>query len=1320
MVELKEWNGIMDTDSSQQTIGARSHKMAYNIVFRDNRLENVPGTTEIVNEALPTGVNVTIGGIFDEVFNRIIYFNYNSNNNHGIYIYYTNSKTTATLLQCGSATDGDILGFKLTQPITSVNIIYGDLLDGDILCFLDCSFRPVIINIKQYLTNPYTITKREYIDLAQAPPIMPPHCTYENDTTTTVNNLQNSLFKFYSRFEYDNYLKSVYSSGSITPLPLNPFLPTVGNNGQMNNRISIYVQTGDENVKKIEIWGQQSNNSGTTDYFLIVSLDKSTLSIPDNSIYRFLFYNDALYPFGTIADQTLLQDFVPQQARAQEILNGNTIILANITEGYDLVPIDLSYITTGSIAQPVSTYNGLLFFGSQNGQDSGGTGNTIVLYLTGAGTNDGSGNPTTLSNCKTIFVVDCALSNGTSKKFQYYNSTTSATTAAIFAGLAAAAVTAGFTVVSTTTNTLTITQTDIVLYGAQVLRNGSDTIDITNDATFAYAHQSAYQYGVQYFDEFGRTNGTSISSQGGINTTVNSENLTAPQIQIEINSRPPTWAKYWCLTRTKSLTFNKRLTWVCIQTFKDINVGNNETYAYINIDNISDYNKQLAEITADATPVVFYSYAQGDRISFQVRYVDGVETNSLTPPFDYPILGVVINPSYKGIVQNGTFIKILYPQADISSNFDFGGDNYQNYKILIYNYTKHAIAQNDTVYYEFSKQSTIGKWGTNQAYHIAADQTQSSNLATPAIVNLTEGDYFYRFRTVPAGLVYYIQTETFAHDFSPTGSTLTVSLSPTTITKPTYTLNATNHAGADLDPANYPIYSSVNPNIENTSSGLITVRVRGSFPISANANEPNDSFALYAKINHSDGTTNETPNIIPIKSNMTPQTQYIYEFDSLFQMPAGSKMWFVALGNGNINIGGFQLYLSVLNNITIPVTESSFSDNYNIVTNSNSRPSVYDPNAKRLTFQSAMRWSLADQTDTTINQINKFYPDNFEQISLDRGQIQRLVVMERRLITFQERGIGQLGIYSKYVQDSGGTQLLTTTDSIITKNNVTYYQGTYGLGAMTASIVKTPNAIYFVDPILGEEVRLAQDGLTSLSKIYLGKYYLKSLLVPYILPYTMENGGISQILGAFDFKENQMVRVLQGGTNDGIGQTIDNYAYSFNTARNGFCSFYNFAPEWIVGANDVLYSFLNGILYSHDNTSDGGYTNFYGTTYPSSIKLVFNDKLSLKKSYFAVSYQSNQILVSPTNGDINTEMINPQTGLQQISQLIQQDYQIQENQRYAAFLRDANSLSDAQLALVEGNVLQGKWMEINFVYQGNNFMYLYLPYILTQPSNRNF
>ena len=116
----------------------------------------------------------------------------------------------------------------------------------------------------------------------------------------------------------------------------------------------------------------------------------------------------------------------------------------------------------------------------------------------------------------------------------------------------------------------------------------------------------------------------------------------------------------------------------------------------------------------------------------------------------------------------------------------------------------------------------------------------------------------------------------------------------------------------------------------------------------------------------------------------------------------------------------------------------------------------------------------------------------------------------------------------------------------------------------------------------------------------------------------------------------------------------------------------------------------------------------YGTQYNSYIKLVFNKDGIIKKTFDYLTIDATDYWTSPTMGDINTP-------LGQSSNLVQEDFEIDEGLYNAAFWMDNNSLG----GLVNGDYLKGDWIEVKLSNSATNLVYLsslYLGYIL---SNRN-
>lgn len=1291
MLEQKRFSGIQNQDDSDFDIPALHHRKAVNGRFVGNggqmQFENIKGNRLLTN-TLPTGTNQCIGHHYDALKQRIFYFNYNSNNNHAIYILNVKDETHQTLLICGAATLGDILNFDFNHPITSVDIIYGDVNDGDILLYIDSLGRATKINIDRYLNNPYDVTKRNFINVHKAPPRMPIHCSFENDYTVAINNTRNALYQFCYSFKFDDFEESVVSSGSKVALPFSPFSVVADTTVSNNARIGLYFSTGDVDVKSVNLYGRQTKDGVTSAWFLIQNFDKAKLNIPSNSIYNFRFYNDSIYTTADVKFTDLQFDWIPQKANAQALLNGNTPLYGGVTEGYP--NLDAKNQTSSIVAQfpPYDTYNGINFFATQNGIDSASEGNTITVYLSGTGTNDSNGNVIQLNNSQLNFTVDAYTDNGTQVRFTYANGTDVTNVSDILNGLITAANAQGWNFVSSTTNSITLsyTGTDITLAGSYVRPYSFSTPQSNNNISYVYPPQSNYSFAIEYFDENGVTNGAQYNIAWDLKT-IQILTTQIPVFSLSIYHRPPLWAKYYHIVRTKNLTYGKRLHWVSKGAYNSINQQINQQFAYLQIDNMIDYNDAINA----SQGIVSYKFQAGDRIRFLAKFaVDGTRTDFTGNNFDYEILGTETDPIINGIVKVGNFVKIYYPTADIGTLLNFDGtDNNQNYEIILYNYAAHSGSNLTNVYYECGLEFGIGNAGTTFAYHIGNENTQSSNLLNPATIVTASGDYFYRFRKVPTGNSYDLNALTY--DQNTTYSTLQTKLT-TPITTSRYIIKGGDHLQAGLDNSHYPTYGDDSADFNNISTLDISVHLTGTLNIRANtSSSATTSFGFYIKMVNNAGNVilnqvlQQVGNIVDLRE---------FPIDTTFKVPAGYKAWFVSWCIGEAILGSFPYKMEIIQNATINIIEDSYSDTYAIRTNSNSRPTVINPDAKTTFFPTVSRWGLAYQPSTNINQMNRFYPDQFDEYDRQFGAVIRFKVRDRILRIFQERKCGQVGIYNQFITNAEGSKDLIYTTSIITSNNIQYYQGEYGIGDYPTNLASSAAADYFVDPVRGYQIRLGANGCTPISEIYKGQFYIRGLLTPYNKTLIKADGSTSKILGYYDYFDEQYVTVLQGGV---VGATTyQPYTFSFNEMRNGYCSYYDFHPEMILCAEDITYSFLNGEIWKHDNTLK--YCNFYNLQYAVSIDLVFNMNILEKKQWQTITELSNAIWES----FIETQ-VNSYGSTFQFSNLISQDFKKMEGQFHAAFLRDVNS----QKGLINGDFLKGVYMKLNLhIANGENYVYL--------------
>ena len=843
------FNGKMNLDVAEYRIDGGDYIDALNITKdaqgtgQDRVVSNMLGNT-LIPYTLPSGVNKVIGFYPDKVRNRAYYFIWNSEGYNTITYYDLNTESTITVLQSKTNSNGvDILNFNPSYKVLSINIFYRDV-EGDILFFNDGYNPPRSLNVINLYGTDWTA---EYLLVAKAPPVMPPKVTYENDTTITINNLRNKLFQFSYRYVYDNNEKSVWSSKSIVPLPEQPTLSLTDNNATLNARIAVVFSTGGPDVKAIEVSFRETTNGLTSDWYLIKSFNKESLTIADNEVYYlFKFYNDAIYSQIDIIETSQLQDWVPQKANAGELANGNVLLYAGITEGYDKTTMDLS------ISQEYNSpyfYDqcGLLFLATVNGNDNG-NGTIMDIYIYGTGTNGAYGNVTTLNNADGEYYINSFASDGTDLSTYYGSSTSEFLVVDLLAEISNVMQAKGYIQVSLNDNHLAMSYAD----GFTLISTGFKTY-LQNNTRFANVWDSGYQYAIQYFDAQGRTIGAQTSTGGTINTPSRFLAYDFPQIYLSILNRPPLYATYYQVLRSNNTTYNKRLCWVSESAYSGITDGvTSSRFFYIGIDNIAAYNESISS----TQNVVSYNYTEGDRIKFIRRYDSDNIPQDIPSQFDYEIVGTVAtfeyNISWEAPIEvdnntytaTGNFLKIRYPNDDISVDFQFPGTtDWQHYEILLYNYSTNA-SSTQRFYYEFGKEYGIGKPGTSERYHFGLEQLPNGGAIIPVI----NGDLFYRLRNVPYSDNYNYTTTSWDIEtldpFTTNSESFPIQV-PRIVDNISYRIQPQDNVPVEIG-AGYPVWSDDGYFFYNKSDvGEKVLSIKGSLQI---LSDGTSTFSVYAII----------------------------------------------------------------------------------------------------------------------------------------------------------------------------------------------------------------------------------------------------------------------------------------------------------------------------------------------------------------------------------------------------------------------------------------------------------------------------------------
>jgi hypothetical protein len=288
--------------------------------------------------ALPAPTNKVIGSVSDLKDGIVIFFVWNSNEDHSIYRFST-AAGVAELVYRDS-----VLSFQADS------FIKGDVirsLDEDsLLYFTDGISSPKKINVSRAIRGGYSgvlntgsdSEKLEFLTLAKKPPLDPPTFAFFTDSTVEENNIYENTYQFAYRYVYlDGEVSAIskYSELAVSQQQLRDGL--ISDEQKLeNNAIRVSVLTSVADVRRIEVLARNGNTGA---WFIIGEISNPSLS--SSATLYVDFKNDELYRFISTTDSDKLYDAVPLTAQSQTI-SGGRLFLGNYTEGYPNVNVKAS------------------------------------------------------------------------------------------------------------------------------------------------------------------------------------------------------------------------------------------------------------------------------------------------------------------------------------------------------------------------------------------------------------------------------------------------------------------------------------------------------------------------------------------------------------------------------------------------------------------------------------------------------------------------------------------------------------------------------------------------------------------------------------------------------------------------------------------------------------------------------------------------------------------------------------------------------------------------------------------------------------------
>lgn len=359
--------GINGDDSTRlipanAMLNAMNCRMAVTEYGRNLRLENLPGTTAISQSVFPPyGTNLTLGAVPDDDRNRIIFFNYNSFDYHGIYCLDYSSPSTPVVYAV----------LYDTQVSTGLDFSKSYRIDrnarvvGDMLYWTDNNNQPRRLNIEAgiKMNHPsYSTTVAAYsypmnesvIALIRRPFGLGLTATKVVDGTVTTNFLKPFAGKFASRIIYRDGERSVFSLPSA--------MINYNYSSDTYNAIDVVFNINEDFDQDAQIIQLAVSYDNDPSLFVVKSWNKAVAADlaeinahnAGSTALTFRFYNDFLGVSVGNADSVKPEDAVPTLVKTLET-GINRLFLANYTSGYDTPSqTSLSVGVTTSSADPTN------------------------------------------------------------------------------------------------------------------------------------------------------------------------------------------------------------------------------------------------------------------------------------------------------------------------------------------------------------------------------------------------------------------------------------------------------------------------------------------------------------------------------------------------------------------------------------------------------------------------------------------------------------------------------------------------------------------------------------------------------------------------------------------------------------------------------------------------------------------------------------------------------------------------------------------------------------------------------------------------------
>ena len=232
-----------------------------------------------------------------------------------------------------------------------------------------------------------------------------------------------------------------------------------------------------------------------------------------------------------------------------------------------------------------------------------------------------------------------------------------------------------------------------------------------------------------------------------------------------------------------------------------------------------------------------------------------------------------------------------------------------------------------------------------------------------------------------------------------------------------------------------------------------------------------------------------------------------------------------------------------------------------------------------------------------VNELNQFIAGLkiTKDLNPIYGSVQKLHARDTDLVTLCEDKCFRVLAQKDALFNADGNANLTSTNNVL--GQVIPYVGEFGISKNPESFASYGFRAYFSDKNRGVVLRLSRDGLTPISGHGMSDYFQDNLKLA------------TTIIGSYD-EESGAYNI-----------SLNDDTVTFDDMIDGWVSRKSFYPEFGVSLNNEYYTFKDGEIWQHNNSSR---SNFYGAQYKTSVQFVYNDMPSRIKNFKTLAYEGSE------------------------------------------------------------------------------------------------